>query len=73
MGLLDGVPGVTSVADGAAAVVNLAASERVAGVSGRYFSKQRPKTPSRAARDAGAQRRLWERSAELLGMDEPLA
>ena len=71
--LLDGVPGITSVDDGAAAIVNLAASDRLAGVSGRYFSKQQPKTPARAARDTGAQQRLWERSAELLGMDEPLA
>ena len=72
MGLLDGLPGVTDVDDGAAAIVNLAAADRLAGVSGRYFSKQRPKTPSRAARDAEAQRRLWERSADLLGVDEPL-
>jgi hypothetical protein len=70
--LLDGLPGVTDVDDGAAALVNLAVSDRVTDVSGRYFSKQRPKTPSQAARDAEAQRRLWERSADLLDIDEPL-
>jgi NAD(P)-dependent dehydrogenase (short-subunit alcohol dehydrogenase family) len=69
--LLDGLPGVTDVDDGAAALVNLAVSDRVADVSGRYFSKQRPKTPSRAARDVEAQRRLWEHSAGLLGIGEP--
>lgn len=71
--LLDGVPGVTSVAEGAAALVYLATSDRVADVSGRYFSKQQPATPSAAARDGDAQRRLWERSADLLEIDEPLA
>ncbi len=71
--LLNAVPGVTSVTDGAAALVYLAVSDRVDGVSGRYFSKQRPATPSQAARYPEAQRRLWQRSAELLGIDEPLA
>jgi hypothetical protein len=71
--LLNAVPGVTSVRDGAAAIVFLAASDRLTGVSGRYFSKQRQATPSRAARDETAQRRLWGRSATLLGVEEPLA
>jgi NAD(P)-dependent dehydrogenase (short-subunit alcohol dehydrogenase family) len=70
--LLNVVPGVTSVKDGAAALVYLAVSERVESVSGRYFSKQRPATPSQAARYPEAQRRLWKRSAELLEIDEPL-
>jgi hypothetical protein len=71
--LLNAVPGVTSVTDGAAALVYLAVSPRLDGVSGRYFSKQREATPSDAARDGDAARRLWERSAELLGIDTPLA
>lgn len=71
--LLDGLPGVTDVDDGAAAIVNLAASDRLAGVSGRYFSKQELATPSAAARDTDAQRRLWAWSADVLGIDEPLA
>ncbi|WP_142859820.1 SDR family NAD(P)-dependent oxidoreductase [Salinigranum halophilum] len=71
--LLNAVPGVTSVRDGAAALVFLAASDRLNGVSGRYFSKQRQAEPSDAARDRTAQQRLWERSAELLEMQEPLA
>jgi hypothetical protein len=70
--LLNAVPGVTSVRDGAAALVYLAVSDRLAGVSGQYFSKQREATPSRAARDEEASRRLWERSAALLGIEEPL-
>ena len=71
--LLNAVPGVTSVRGGAAALVFLAASDRLDGVSGRYFSKQRQAEPSDAARDRTAQQRLWERSAELLEMQEPLA
>jgi hypothetical protein len=73
MSLLDRLPGVTSVNDGAAAIVYLAVSDRLAGVSGRYFSKQRETTPSRAARDGDARRRLWTRSAELLAIDDPLS
>jgi hypothetical protein len=78
----------TSVAEGASTAVFLAASPRVVDVSGRYFADFdgrspfgsrtqsgdcEPREPSAAARDHTAQRRLWERSAELLGVDEPLA
>jgi NAD(P)-dependent dehydrogenase (short-subunit alcohol dehydrogenase family) len=70
---LDAVPGVTSVADGAAEVLSVAVAPRTAGVTGRYFADQRPTDPSDAARDEDAARRLWARSAELLGVDEPLA
>ena len=73
MKLLEAVPGVTSVDDGAAALLYAAVSQETAGVSGRYFAKQRSKTPSRAARDPNAARRLWVRSAELLDIEEPLA
>jgi len=69
---LDGVPGITSVADGAAALLFAGVSRRTAGVSGRYFSGQEPELPSTAARDAEAARRLWTESAQLLGVDEPL-
>jgi len=70
---LDVVPGVASVADGAAEVLFLGVSPRTADVSGRYFANQQPKSPSDAARDAAAANRLWRRSADLLGIDEPLA
>jgi len=69
----DALPGVTSVAEGAAEILFLAVSPRTADISGRYFSDQRPATPSSAARDASAARDLWEYSADLLGIDEPLA
>jgi NAD(P)-dependent dehydrogenase (short-subunit alcohol dehydrogenase family) len=66
------LPFVTSVEEGGAALVRLAASRDLAGVSGRYFTKQEPGTPTGAARDPDAQRSLWERSAELLETETPL-
>ena len=68
----DGIPGVASVADGAAELLFLAVSPRTAGVSGRYFRNRRPASPGEGARDPDAAKRLWERSAALLGIDEPL-
>jgi len=70
---LDALPGVTSVADGAAALLFVGVSPRTADVSGRYFSGQQPATPSSAARDTDAARRLWTYSADALGIEEPLA
>ena len=67
------VPGTSSVADGAAELLHVAASPSTADVSGRYFSGQSPATPTEAARDPAAAERLWTRSAELLDMDVPLA
>ena len=71
--LLDAVPGVTSVDDGAAELLFVGVSPRTADVSGRYFAGQQPTTPSSAARDADAARRLWEFSADVLDVEEPLA
>lgn len=70
---LDSLPGTTSVADGAAALVFLGVSPRTDGISGRYFSGRNPATPSDAARDPEVARRLWERSATLLDVPEPLS
>ena len=70
---LDALPGTPSVEDGAAALLFAALAPRTAGVSGRYFAGREPTLPSAAARDPEAARRLWERSAALLGIDEPLA
>jgi len=70
---LEAVPGVTSVADGAAEILFVGLSPRTAEVSGRYFANRQPQPPSEAARDGDAARRLWTASATLLGIDEPLA
>lgn len=71
--LFDDLPVGDSVEDGAATPVYLAASPDVDGVSGAYFSRCRQRRPARTARDPTVQRRLWERSSELLDIDEPLA
>jgi len=71
--MLDPFPFVTSVEEGAAALVYLAVSPDVSNVSGQYFEKQDLATPTQAARDRDAQLQLWERSAALLDIEEPLA
>lgn len=55
-------------AKGAETSIYLASSPEVEGVSGRYFVRCRDRTPSRAARDDDAARRLWEVSEELAGL-----
>jgi NAD(P)-dependent dehydrogenase (short-subunit alcohol dehydrogenase family) len=69
---LEAVPGVTSVADGAAELLFVGLSPRIDGVSGRYFADQRPRSPSKAARDQAAARRLWRESAAMLDVEVPL-
>ncbi|NUE03432.1 SDR family NAD(P)-dependent oxidoreductase [Halorubraceae archaeon YAN] len=70
---LDTVPGVTAVADGAAELLFVGVSPRTADISGRYFAGQRPRSPSDAAMDHDAAKRLWSKSAALLEIPEPLA
>ncbi len=50
---------------GAETIVHLAASSEVQAVSGLYFAKCAPVTPSAAARDDAAAARLWEASERL--------
>ena len=49
---------------GAETLVWLASSPEVANVSGAYFFDKLPKTPSPAAQDRAAARRLWELSEQ---------
>ncbi|MGO8920000.1 MAG: SDR family oxidoreductase [Stellaceae bacterium] len=53
---------------GAETIVYLAASPEVAAVSGGYFAKSRPATPTAKAQDDAAAKRLWEESAKLAHM-----
>ena len=53
---------------GADTLVWLMSSPEVAGASGGYYVKRRLQTPSRAARDAAAARRLWKVSERLTGL-----
>lgn len=57
-----------SVEKGAETLIYLASSPDVATVSGAYFYQRRPATPTRAAQDDAAARRLWEETARLAGL-----
>jgi len=55
---------------GAETMVYLASSAEAANVTGGYFYKCRPRTPSREAQDDAAAQRLWSESARLAGLKE---
>ncbi len=57
-----------SVEKGAATSVYLCASPEVENVTGQYFEKCKPATPSRQARDEAAQKQLWAVSERLTGI-----
>jgi retinol dehydrogenase-12 len=61
-------PFMLSPQRGAATIVYLATSPEVAGATGGYYVKSRPREPSPAARDDAAARRLWQLSEELTGL-----
>lgn len=61
-------PFMLSPAKGAETSIYLAASPEVEGVTGKYFAKCQPRTPSPAARDDDAARRLWAESERLVGL-----
>lgn len=54
---------------GADTLVYLASSPEVANVSGGYFYKRRPATPSKEAQDDAAAQRLWLETARLAGIE----
>ena len=62
-------PLALSPARGAETSVYLASSPEVAAANGRYFARKRESRLSSEARDADAARRLWEISAELVGLE----
>jgi NAD(P)-dependent dehydrogenase (short-subunit alcohol dehydrogenase family) len=53
---------------GALTSVYLSSSPEVAGVTGEYFVKCKPKRPKPWAQDPDAARRLWQVSEELVGL-----
>lgn len=55
---------------GAQTSIYLASSPEVAGVSGAYFVDKKITTPSKAAQDDEAAKRLWEISLEMVGEKE---
>ena len=63
-------PFLLTPAQGALTSIHLASSPEVEGVTGRYFVKCRESTPSAAALDDEAARRLWEESERRVGVGE---
>jgi len=61
---------MSSPVEGAARITYLAASPEVAGISGCYFEKNRPRAPSELARDEALGERLWQESARLTGLPD---
>lgn len=59
-------PFAISPEKGARTTIYLASSPEVEGVSGGYFYKCRPSTPSAVAQDDAAARRLWDASEKLV-------
>jgi NAD(P)-dependent dehydrogenase (short-subunit alcohol dehydrogenase family) len=61
-------PFMKSPARGAETSIHLASSPDVEGVSGQYFAGSRPKSSSRASYDTAIAARLWQTSADLVGL-----
>jgi NAD(P)-dependent dehydrogenase (short-subunit alcohol dehydrogenase family) len=66
IGMLLGSPLAISPEKGALTSIWLASSPDVEGTTGGYFYKCKPSTPSKAAQDAEAARRLWAISEDLV-------
>jgi NAD(P)-dependent dehydrogenase (short-subunit alcohol dehydrogenase family) len=56
-----------TTAQGADTIIYLATAPELSGVTGQYFFDRKPITPSAAARDPEAARRLWAVSEQLTG------
>jgi NAD(P)-dependent dehydrogenase (short-subunit alcohol dehydrogenase family) len=57
---------------GAVTPIYLASSPEVEGVSGRYFANRKPRKSSRVSYDIDAAARLWQVSADLVGLTAPV-
>jgi NAD(P)-dependent dehydrogenase (short-subunit alcohol dehydrogenase family) len=68
LGLAIARPFMLSPEKGAKTSVWLASSPELEGVTGKYFIKCKPRTPSVGARDDEAARRLWDVTAKLAGV-----
>ena len=61
-------PFMKSPAQGAETPIHLASSPEVEGVSGRYFANRKPKDSNKVSYDVEASARLWQASADLVGL-----
>ncbi|XP_028404299.1 retinol dehydrogenase 12-like [Dendronephthya gigantea] len=58
---------------GAQTSIHLAVSEEVEGISGRYFIDCEEREPAKTGQDDVAAKKLWEISAEIVGMQDLIA
>jgi retinol dehydrogenase 14 len=61
-------PFMKTPAQGAATSIHVASAPELAQVTGRYFADRKPKRSSKASYDQAAAARLWQVSAELVGL-----
>ena len=61
-------PFMKAPAQGAATSIHLASAPDLEQVTGRYFANRKPKRSSKASYDQAAAARLWQMSAELVGL-----
>jgi len=54
--------------EGAGTTIFCATAPELAGVSGRYYERQRESTPSAVAQDDALAARLWDESEKLVGL-----
>jgi retinol dehydrogenase-14 len=66
-------PLLKTPAQGAETPIYLAFSPDVGGVTGRFFANRRPRTANPLASDTGMTARLWQVSADLVGLTPALA
>jgi NAD(P)-dependent dehydrogenase (short-subunit alcohol dehydrogenase family) len=59
--------------EGAQTSIYLASSPEVKGVTGKYFVKCQPKRSDPASYNEDTSRRLWEVSAQMVGLEQPAA
>jgi retinol dehydrogenase-14 len=61
-------PFLKSPAEGAATSIHLASAPDLEQVTGRYFANSKPRTSSKRSYDKAAAARLWQLSADLVGL-----
>jgi retinol dehydrogenase-14 len=66
-------PLLKTPAQGAETPIYLASSPEVGGVTGKFFANRKPRTTNALASDTGMTARLWQVSADLVGLTPALA
>jgi NAD(P)-dependent dehydrogenase (short-subunit alcohol dehydrogenase family) len=66
-------PFMKTPAQGAETPIYLASSPDVEGMTGQYFANRKPKTSNKLSYDTATAARLWQVSADLVGLATPTA